>query len=644
MEDQSAASDDYIGLGNHYEKQENPPAPASSFALGPAPQGQPRDRIAKTPFAGEYRSVFVNIAPPALQNSELNLLKHVNCSYLSTPGRAPTLAELKQHAQSLTVLIKHLTLSTSSGYVDGANLGHRGDPAVTSNPDKLAAFHQGQSFDWLNNLNEPYATTDRHHNMPLTALINILEKTPLPYNANQLPDHWPEYREICPLYKACSEPAEHGHAQPYATHQTLILHANDVLEYLDHEYSAKGGLLGILPLASEEADRQLSETTLLGQFILYTQRLVQRVHDLERLYANACDVLAGEAAAPHQYLSRLGPQGRKPRGMVYPQDRFVLVNAGDDVYSWLQSEFNRREIADEELDRYNKKLGLTGEALWSKPGAKEFAEGITAIDVTTRYYRLRKDPLKTVFLIPAWQNHPGTTATRKFEGEPTVVSVVKPLWPERISMWEQKQRDQITAGKLAQRENEQLKAQKDTDDATIDLMKLHLDRQKALVQKYQNLIGDLRRPNSTAKSWKEVLEFEKRVETRDNDISAREQDVQNRESQIQADRTALEAERKNFHRHQAEVKQAVQNIKERMNRQVDDINDRDQDTERAHIQLEEKLRAVWETQIVEMQTLLESVKSDEASIKLGTFAPSDTLKEKARHEAEKRIHDILNHP
>jgi hypothetical protein len=81
----------------------------------------------------------------------------------------------------------------------------------------------------------------------------------------------------------------------------------------------------------QKDDREKAEKTVLGQMILWVQKLVQRIHHLERLYANAMDVLAKEAVVPTETLSALGTKGRKRREVVYPQDRFVLVNAGEDL-------------------------------------------------------------------------------------------------------------------------------------------------------------------------------------------------------------------------------------------------------------------------------------------------------------------------
>jgi hypothetical protein len=398
----------------------------------------------------------------------MKCLAHVNCSYLSTAGRPPTFTQLKQHAHSLTVLIKHLTVSTKGGQVDNQNYylsRPRLDPNAKQD-QKDHEFHQDESFDWLNNLSKPYENDDHHHNLQLTSVLNRLEALP------------EGSRDICPLHEAAEHNPPTGHSHPYATHQSLIKHANEILELLDHEYSAKGGVLSILPTKDQKEDREKAETTLLGQLILYMQRLVQRLHDLERQYANSMDVLAGEAVVPHQTLSKLGPKGRQAREVVFPQDRFVLANAGDDVWHFLQSEFDRKEAADAKMDEANRALGVTGEAVWTTKGSKEIARGITTLDVTTRYYRLRNDALKTVFVIPAHQEHPGVKVTREMEREPTVVAVVKPVWPERASMWEMRNRENMR--RLKQLEHEDIISKNKIDVATQDKTFLTSERERLM--------------------------------------------------------------------------------------------------------------------------------------------------------------------
>ena len=391
------------------------------FFLNPPPAPRnPSQQIEATPFAGPYRSIFTVTGPPSPQ--VMNCLKHVNCSYLSSNGLAPT-SRLKKHAQSLAVLIKEMTVSTMPGLIDNAHAGLPG----------ARPFHENESYDWLNDLSVPYDTEEEHHHMPLTSLVNTLE--PASGTHGQI-------RNICPLHSVDAAPPT-GQTLPFATHAALIQHANKILERLDHEYSAKGGLLSIFPTEMEKEDREKAEKTVLGQMILWIQNLVQRIHHLERLYANSMDLLAKEAVIPTETLSALGTRGRKGREVVYPQDKFVLVNAGDDLWQFLNAEFERKEVIDVEVDKSYRKLGVTGEAIWAQRGGREFAKGITCIDVYTRYYRLRDNPLKTIFVIPAWESHPGVKVTRDMDRQPTVVSVVKPVWPERMTVREMEHRSDM---------------------------------------------------------------------------------------------------------------------------------------------------------------------------------------------------------
>jgi hypothetical protein len=75
-------------------------------------------QIEATPFAPPYRSTY--FAELVRENKNIShLLQHVNCNYLNTDGVAPTLTQLKQHAQSLAIMIKTLSLSTNPVIIDG---------------------------------------------------------------------------------------------------------------------------------------------------------------------------------------------------------------------------------------------------------------------------------------------------------------------------------------------------------------------------------------------------------------------------------------------------------------------------------------------------------------------------------------------
>jgi len=143
----------------------------NSQRIGKAPP--PRNNtgsIARTRFADEYKSTFTREMSIHAQNI-LPLLAHANCNYLSTYGIAPTLTELKQHAQSLIVLIRALTISTSSAFIDNKNLKKMKD---------AAAFHDGETYDFLNDLSIHYDGPKlnglvTHHSLPLNAALNTVE-------------------------------------------------------------------------------------------------------------------------------------------------------------------------------------------------------------------------------------------------------------------------------------------------------------------------------------------------------------------------------------------------------------------------------------------------------------------------------------
>jgi hypothetical protein len=202
----------------------------------------PRDTFPEvTPFASPYKSVFTT--NPPMERPVRDVLKHANCSYLSSNIRAPILLELKRHAQSLAVLIRELTVSTLPAMVDNAQSGRR-------------PFSANSSFDWLNNLNIPYTTDENHHLQPLHSILNTVEQSLLTG----------EERNRCPLHQMVDENPL-GQVHPLARHGPLIQHANEILERLDHEYSARGGLLSIYPTEIKKCDREKANKTVLGQMI-----------------------------------------------------------------------------------------------------------------------------------------------------------------------------------------------------------------------------------------------------------------------------------------------------------------------------------------------------------------------------------------
>lgn len=594
----------------------------SGTGAAPAPTN-PRHIIhAVVPFAGPYKSVFITKPRPAAE--VLDCLKHVNCSYLSS-GVAPNLLQLKQHAQSLTVLIKEMTVSTRPTLIDNAHAGLPGARPMNVNG----------SFDWLNDLNTPYHTDESHHLQPLTSILNMVEQDPVTGLT----------RNICPLQKVVDE-SDMVQPHPWATHENLIRHANEVLERLDHEYSARGGLLSIFPTDMQKNDREKAEKTMLGQMIFWVQNLVQRIHHLERLYANAMDLLAKEAVVPTETLSALGAKGRKGREVVYPQDRFVLVNAGDDLWDFLNAEFERKEVIDTQVDRNYRELGTTGEALWAERGGREFAKGITCIDVYTRYYRLRDSPLKTIFVIPAHEIHPGTKVTREMEQQPTVVSVVKPMWPERMSVLETQHKSDMADLKALRIREQQWESKDDLSQAEKQILS---DNNATLKQEKRILTRE--RDDALNALKQSPNQFKLQVHKDVSKASTARQEAATAraiyEKQIADTKAALEQAKADAKEMQeAREKQVVELAARDAEREkewakrVKELEDRDADIGRAAQEAVPELKKVWLKQMTESQILIEFLNSQEAREALKDVQIPDHILQLGRDKGRRLYEDV----
>ncbi|KAI0172074.1 hypothetical protein GGR52DRAFT_454203 [Hypoxylon sp. FL1284] len=381
--------------------------------------------IGATPWAKPYFSNHHH------ENPQVNtaMLGHVNCGYLSTPGRPPTLEGLKQHAQSLAFLISTLAPSTRPGLVDTENTRMK-----TIDPQ---TFARDQAYDWLNNLRIPYDNIDKAHRRPLNSLANLVKKNS---DEKGVEFHCPMTQTPIQLIEQSQD--REAQTFPFQTHMTLLMHANECLERLDHEYSAMGGLLSILPTdrdnVVEHPDLEKAKQTLIGQWLLYTQHLTGRMHELEIAYGNALDVLAGEAMVPAQHLSSHGPDGRSGREIVFPQDRWLLANAGEDVYEFIHRMLDRKEVWVDMQDNVFKEQHVVGDQLRKGQEEEDGVRGVVHVDLQTRFYRLKNSGRGTIFVLPAYADRPNTEHTRELENRPTVVTLPTPSYPDRSTAWDRK--------------------------------------------------------------------------------------------------------------------------------------------------------------------------------------------------------------
>ena len=375
--------------------------------------------IPATNHATTYQSTLTRLVP---EPSELKRISHINCSYLSS-NQAPTLLELKKHAQSLAILIRKLSIQTNFGVPD---VGESGGANVAD--WKTLEFKQNEAFDWLSDLGTPYENPDGCHHLPLNSIQNEIAHE---HDVEGATRH-------CPLPQA---------DRATGSHMALLQHANECLEILDHEYSATGGLLSLLPSDDDGSDEtKHARNTLIGQWLLFQHHLIGRMHELEIEYANACSALSHEAEIPKQIINKQTFEERQ-RGhdVAHLQDKFILVNAGTPAHNEIHHLLDEKEKHMEERARQWHDAGVQGQRLFTFDEDEDpLAEGIVKVDLVSRFYRVKGDgPEAAVFVLPAIEHQGSLQRTLDMERKPGVVSVPESKWPARVTDWERRYREKI---------------------------------------------------------------------------------------------------------------------------------------------------------------------------------------------------------
>ncbi len=205
-----------------------------------------------------------------------------------------------------------------------------------------------------------------------------------------------------------------------------MAHANEVLEQLDHRLSPQGGLLALLP-PDNDGNSKESEKGIFGQWLRYTQALVGRVAELEREVALMRELLGGDDTAPSA-RGRRTASGKEARKTVLPQDRYVLAGLNDalwvrlnedlDITAGMTAAKNRR--AEEQL----RPRGRSGQGLNRDTRCKSDGLNVVSwVEVTSRVFRVKGQ--ESVYIIPAWDIHPGAEAVRRIENQPLVQTVAR---------------------------------------------------------------------------------------------------------------------------------------------------------------------------------------------------------------------------
>ena len=454
-----------------------------------------------------------------------NVLRHMGCSYMGTEGAPPTLLALKQHAQSLAVLIAHLNPSVNSGRVDakafdfdpGSYLddgkGHQFREYVDK-PERRMAL--GDAFDWLSDLSRPYANDDPNHHRPLNTLVNEVEGrhdvlgTSYHCALAEVPPRQPG-DEVQNQY------VKDVQSKPYASHHNLVMHANECLERLDHEFSATGGIMSLIPEEGRGSNAQElkdAQNSLLGQMLTWMQALVLRNQELEMNVAACADALAKEAVVPLQHLSMTGPDGRAGREIAYPQDRWILANAGDDVWDYLHDTLDRQEALVEAKEAEWRRGGLVTERAWMQErGGYQYARGLVTVDVNTRFYRLQGQGRGTIFVLPAWEHHPAVEWTKAIQdgSRPKVVSVVTPKYPERATEFERRWDEKYKANEKRAAEYLELDKQRKQLELSVADLKRERDRHAEIAARMSEVLS-AQVPEDQAKGIDAIIQKNKELQ------------------------------------------------------------------------------------------------------------------------------------
>ncbi|CAK7244341.1 MAG: hypothetical protein STHCBS139747_005879 [Sporothrix thermara] len=389
--------------------------------------------IPGTDYTPPYLSRFT-VAHP----DETNLLRHVNCSLLTTPSVAPTLLALKQHAQSLSYLIAMLS---PHGEDDDAVEVVLARAATANNSIMVEApstrsITMDNPFDWLD-LSRPYTNdADPDHHRPLLDLVNEVQThhdvlgtiyhcpltTQTPRNGGRYTmrsgDDDDDVDDENANMRVGGQDGAHiglgedgcDKRRPYASHHNLLMHANMCLERLDHEYAGTGGLLSLLPTtvvasaaagpldssanintgakdestessesseSSESTELMAARNSLVGQWLGFTQQLVGRVHELEAAHASAIYCLSGEA----ELAPKMAAAGDDAHGPSANPGRWILANAGDDVWSAVHEKLDQVAAADTAQLQSRRAQGVAGERT-VLPGSV-----LPFVDLVTRFYR-----------------------------------------------------------------------------------------------------------------------------------------------------------------------------------------------------------------------------------------------------------------
>jgi len=266
------------------------------------------------------------------------------------------------------------------------------------------------------------------------------------------------------------------------------------------------------------------------------------------------------------------------------------------------------------------------------------------LDITTRYYRLREDTLKTIFIIPAHAEHPGTKVTREMEKQPTVVSVVKPIWPERASLWEMKNRADLAELKTARRDIQVAQETVERQSHEVAALKLDNEFKAGQVRHLRNQLQYLQDPAngtpavtlSNAANAGKVIQLSKEV------MQATEQ-LKEDQAAAKADRAAAAILKQDLERQINELQAACQQSFTANKTANAEILRRSNEADLANAkhaaEVEDRLKTVWTKQIQDTQAIILYLKKK--AMDVGSHTIPEEIRRIAKQNAEEFVEAAL---
>jgi hypothetical protein len=266
------------------------------------------------------------------------------------------------------------------------------------------------------------------------------------------------------------------------------------------------------------------------------------------------------------------------------------------------------------------------------------------LDITTRYYRLREDPLKTIFVIPAHAEHPGTKATREMEKQPTVVSVVKPIWPERASLWEMKNRADLAELKTARRDIQVAQEMVKRQSHEVAALKLDNELKAGEVRHLRSQLQYLQDPanGTSAVTLSNPANAGKVIQLSKEVMQASEQ-LKEDQAAAKADRAAAAMLKQDLERQMNELYalgQQALTANQTANAEIQHrLDEADLANTRHAAEIEDRLKKVWTKQMQDTQAIVLYLKTK--AVDVGSHTIPEEIQKIARQTAEEFVKAAL---